>query len=210
MKLHTAIPAYTRAEAYTLLKSALKIAQDSKRREEYFRVTQIESLLKYFLPASPAVPKTPEQWCAKAVAGKNDVRYYLRYLYSDGSRLVGTDGHRMHLTSTDWAEGFYCPKTGARVDIDAKYPDIGHVLNFERPNLQTVVMADLETKLLPPPTIGGKKAVVAIKIAEGLWVQEQYLKQAVCNEDAATLRCGDTVHGESKFGEFIIMPVKVD
>ena len=215
MKLHTAIPAYTRAEAYTVLKAALSTAQDNNQREEYFPVAQVESLLKYFLPARPAVSKTPEQWCAKVVAGKSDPRYYLQYLYSDGSRLAGTDGYKLHITATDWPEGFYCPKTLAKVDVDAKYPDIDRLLQYERPRTRTVVIADLESRLIPPTTRGSKKDVVAVKIAEGLWVQEQYLKQAVCNEDAATLRYddsihGDSIHGDSKFGEFIIMSIKVD
>lgn len=67
----------------------------------------LAQLYQYFIPATPAKPKTAEQWIAKAVP-KKDIRYFLQYLYSDGSNLVGTDGHRMHyVENMDYDAGSY-------------------------------------------------------------------------------------------------------
>lgn len=49
-------------------------------------------------------------WVAGAVA-KNDVRPFLNYVYSTGTYLVASDGHRMHYAPTDLPEGYYHPET---------------------------------------------------------------------------------------------------
>jgi len=79
----------------------------------------------------PPVPRTPEKWVASAVCGKDDIREYLQYVYSDGTRIIGTDGHRMHIWKTDkYPKGFYHPKTmdKSTVPDDYRYPDVDRVI----------------------------------------------------------------------------------
>ncbi|MCK5020277.1 MAG: hypothetical protein KAS32_24775, partial [Candidatus Peribacteraceae bacterium] len=66
----------------------------------------LATIYAYFLPPVSAKSKTPDLWVAKAMA--KDVRYYLNFVYSDGERLMATDGHRLHVLITDKYEpGYY-------------------------------------------------------------------------------------------------------
>jgi len=88
----------------------------------------LSKLYKYFLPALPAKPKTPEQWVAMAIA-KNDPHKHLSYVYSDGKRIIATDGHRAHIFYTNtYTAGFYNRAMVKVHDVDwAKYPDIDKI-----------------------------------------------------------------------------------
>lgn len=82
------------------------------------------------IQTKPARPRKPEKWVANAVA-KNDIREYLQYIYSDGKRIMGTDGHRLHIWYTDkYPKGFYNPKTmaAATVPNDFRFPDVERVI----------------------------------------------------------------------------------
>lgn len=92
-------------------------------------VEELARFYRAYSPAHPAKPKIPEQWVWKAVA-KNDVRNYLNYAYSDGRRLIGTDGHRMHVWHTTlYSPGFY-DKNMVRIHEPefARYPEIDRVI----------------------------------------------------------------------------------
>lgn len=89
---------------------------------------EIAPLYTYFMPLIPAKAKTPEQWVGKAM-GVRDVRYYLNFYYSDGTRLICTDGHRLHLMPTTLAEGFYDKALNA-VNTQGRYPDVDRVINL--------------------------------------------------------------------------------
>jgi len=107
-------------------------------------VNEIAALYKYFTPATPAKPKTPIDWLKKALP-KDDIRYYLNYIYSDGKRLCATDGHRVHVyKTTEYAPGFYDSNMNQVEDINARYPDIDRVIPSidQRPN--TCVYDQLE------------------------------------------------------------------
>jgi len=69
-----------------------------------------------------AKAKTLEKWVSLAV-DENDVREVLQYVYSDGERIVGTNGHCMHIwKTTKYDPGYYKP--GAKLekvhDVDWK------------------------------------------------------------------------------------------
>lgn len=83
-------------------------------------------LYAFFQPGIPAKPKTPEQWVARAVAVK-DVRFDLNYLYSDGKRLMGMDGHRLHIIPTERPAGYY-DKQLSPVVVDHPYVDVDRVI----------------------------------------------------------------------------------
>ena len=61
--------------------------------------------------SSPAVPvaRTKERWVSLAV-NEYDRREVLQFVYSDGERIIGTDGHRLHVWKTDkYGPGYYRP-----------------------------------------------------------------------------------------------------
>lgn len=116
------------------------------RGDEVLDVGNLATLYSFFLPAPPARCKTPEQWVAKVVAGRDDARYYLRYVYSNGSRLMATDGHRLHYWVTDtYPKGFYDVALNP-VTVDANFPDIDRVIPKRgRVDVEkTFTLADLE------------------------------------------------------------------
>ena len=80
--------------------------REALRNNGQFDKAGLASLYAYFMPSLPAKPKTSEQWVAMAMANK-DVRYYLNYIYSDGNRIMATDGHRLHIVNKSVAQGFY-------------------------------------------------------------------------------------------------------
>lgn len=89
---------------------------------------QLAKLYKWFEPVTPAKPKTAEQWISKALAGRKDVRYYMQNMYSDGSTLVATDGHRLHLCrNLDYPAGYYDKSLNA-IEDDTRYPDFARVI----------------------------------------------------------------------------------
>lgn len=95
-------------------------------------------------------PKTHFEWCAKA-AGWKDVREYLRYVHVTEERMVGTDGHRVHMApNTEGLEPGFYDATGVKIhDLNhARYPDIERVMVSDlRANGRKIIeskVADLE------------------------------------------------------------------
>lgn len=84
-------------------------------------------------PTKITKPKTPFEWVAMAVADNKDTRQYLRYVWVSEGRIVGCDGHRLHVAPNEEASalapGFYYPD-GRPATVDAKYSDIMRI----RPN----------------------------------------------------------------------------
>jgi DNA polymerase III sliding clamp (beta) subunit (PCNA family) len=136
------------------------------------------SMYNHFQPATPAKPKTPEQWLTKAMAGKNDVRYYLQNIYADGSNLVATDGHRLHIwTVSDVADGFY-DKNMQKIESDAKYPDYKRVLPLRTGNSRrNSLLTKAELLAGEVKVHSGKEE--AINVIGEVWVKKQYLLDAL-------------------------------
>ncbi len=113
---------FSKAACFNAFKSALE-------NDGQLNVMDMAKLYRHFMPAIPAKPKTDFQWVALAM-GNKDVRYYLNFVYSDGKRLMATDGHRLHLVYTDdYKPGFY-DKAGTWLhDTDfAKFPDVNRII----------------------------------------------------------------------------------
>jgi hypothetical protein len=142
------------------------------------------SMYNHFQPSTPAKPKTPQQWLAKAMADKNDVRYYLQYIYADGSNLVATDGHRLHIhTANKLADGFY-DKNMQKINQDAKFPDYKRVL----PNSSR--MGHESRKLTKSFLLSGEIRVhggkeEAINVIADVWVNKKYLVDALSFWDSS-------------------------
>ncbi len=109
-------------------KGAFKIVQTLVVNQT-LTVEQQAELYAFFLPGLPAKPKTPDQWVAKA-AGKYDVRDYLNYVYSDGSRLMASDGHVLHILNdcNNFSAGYYDSKLDPVPQFNMKYPDIDRLI----------------------------------------------------------------------------------
>lgn len=114
------IPKIKRADAFDLVKRMV----DGEPLYD-FHVAQLYS---FFLPPIPAKCKTEGQWVARAVAKKDDPRKHLHYLYSDGSRLVATNGHRLHVWATDRYPAGYYDAALSPVNNQGEYPDIDRVI----------------------------------------------------------------------------------
>lgn len=172
-------------EAYTLIKEAY-------HRDSSLSKTDLLRLLAYFAPRV-TTPKTAEQWVAQAAA-KKDVRPHLLYLYSDGQNLYATDGHRAHYAPTTKPEGFYCPKTfEPRPDVEYKYPDV----------LRVVPKSPMSSEITHTEnTRFGLTQVTAT----GKHYDDLYVRQAA----PLTVReKDDKITGESEFGTYVIMRVRV-
>jgi DNA polymerase III sliding clamp (beta) subunit (PCNA family) len=149
------------------------------------------SMYNHFQPSTPAKPKTPEQWLAKAMADKNDVRYYLQYICADGSNLVATDGHRLHIYTANTLpdgvktlpDGFY-DKNMQKIELDAKFPNYKRVL----PNSSR--MGHESRKLTKSFLLSGEIRVhggkeEAINVIGDIWVNKQYLVDALSFWDSS-------------------------
>jgi len=205
MLLNNEIGAMKRSDIYEMIKSELTTGRKLNQAQVFFDIDKIESVMKYFMPSIPKKAKTSEQWCCKAVA-KKDVRYYITQVYSDGHRLAGTDGHRIHYVPTTLEEGFYCPKSMIKTDMDAKFPDIDRIIDCKRPELTELDVTKAPTKLT-------SENIEVIQIADKVWLQKQWLLEALNGETLVTLRHGlewhTNVAGETSRGQFIIMPINI-
>ncbi len=86
-------------------------------------VDNLSVLYNFFLPKITKI-KTPFHWLTKA-RGKNDVRYYLNNVYSDGTHLFATDGHRAHIINEVRPAGWYDDNGQLIHDPDwANFPDV--------------------------------------------------------------------------------------
>ena len=80
-------------------------------------------LYSYFMPPMPKRAATMFEWVAKATDAK-DVRQICKFVYYDGSFLIGTDGRRLHYAPADGREvGYYHAITGDKVQENASFPD---------------------------------------------------------------------------------------
>lgn len=113
---------FKKSEAFDLIKAM----RNGKSPTEL----ELDRLYLYFAPVATKGNITGEQWVTKAVA-KNDLRVYLKYVYVESGVMYGSDGHRVHWIDTDKPDGFYCPKTLEKVELDLKYPNMKRVISNE-------------------------------------------------------------------------------
>ena len=134
----------------------------------------LATLYAFFLPKVPAKPKTIRQWVSLAM-GKKDVRYYLNYLYSDGSRFVATDGHRLHVQhGINLEVGFYNTEQ-VKLEVDAKYPDFGRIIPSDGVT-DIKYLSDFSN--LEVTVIEGHSNMQAVKINDS-WFNQQYIRDAL-------------------------------
>jgi hypothetical protein len=101
-------------------------------------VESLSELYSYFKPSTPSKPKTDQQWVCKAI-GKNDLRTALNRLEVIDHQMVGCDGHRVHVCSTDLPDGAYDNQFNLIDDAYAgKFPDWKRVIPSRYPNRMTL------------------------------------------------------------------------
>ncbi len=172
-----------------------------------------ESLAKlyaFFMPPLPAKAKG-FKWVARAM-GQNDVRYYLNYVHSEGSRVVATDGHRLHLMPGDLPAGYY-DKAETQCNVAANYPDIDRVIPPRHQAEEKYNLHEILHKL-PVVEVGGVKVKThAYVLPDGSHVNKRYLDQAVAKDEPAILRLyedGRPARIDFEDGRLaVIMPMRV-
>lgn len=92
-------------------------------------LNNLAALYAFFQPAKKAknhADTDPLAWVTQAVS-QGDVREYLRYLGSDGTTIVGTNGHRIHCAPTTLPAGMYDPVSGERIwSLEYDIAEQGH------------------------------------------------------------------------------------
>ena len=198
MQLNTSIKPASKKDAFAMIKSAFEIAGDNGAS---LPTEQLEALYKYFMPALPKAVKKDWQWISRAV-GKRDFRPTMNWLYSDGSRLMATDSHRLHIIPSTMTKGYYHPKTLDSIDLDAVYPDIDRVIgnrgDFEP--LHHFPMTELKTF----------KSMELVKLGNN-WFQLPYIVSALNGRDdwVVSVQDNSPMIGQTDDGwQFAVMPIR--
>lgn len=88
----------------------------------------IRTCYEHFAKTRSLKKLSDDNWVALA-RGKNDVRYYLNYCYSDGENYVAVYGHRMHvLKNVKYTPDAFYGKNRLREHVEAIYPDYKKVI----------------------------------------------------------------------------------
>ena len=194
MKLSTSIEPASRKAAFAMIENSFKSG-------EHLQPGELEALYKYFMPALPKAVKRDWQWVSRVAASK-DVRYYLKTLYSNGSRLMATDSHRLHIIPSNMPAGYYHPKTLDPMDEAAKYPDVDRIINgrsdFEP--LHHYPMDETKTH----------EKMLLVKVGP-VWVQSAYMLAALNGRDdwQISVQENSAIIGQNDDGwQFAVMPMR--
>jgi hypothetical protein len=103
---------------------------------------------------------------------KKDTRHYLQYIYSDGSRLIASDGHTLITIDAAYPPGFY-NAAGQKVEEPdfARYPDVDRVIPKKQG--KPVNLADGESSLSD-----GKKPEKLLRI-NGTAFAQKYIDRMI-------------------------------
>ena len=121
-------PKMTRREAYEFVEKLFREAQlaatpdsnSAQAIELRDRRDNLQRLLMYFASTVPAKAKDSFSYLARFVAVK-DVRHFLQYVFVADGVAYASDGSMAARAKTELPDGYYEPKTGARLaDEDAK------------------------------------------------------------------------------------------
>ena len=165
----------TKKEAHQLL---IDIACD--RVSEGRKADALARLYLFFMPPVPARPKTALDWCSKALP-KNDIRLYLNYIHSDGSRIMGCDGKRLHIVrDNSLAAGSY-DRQGNLVNDPGTYPDVDRLLDVS--GLYNMPFG----KMLDDSPVGVNQDIPHYDLPIGIRINKKFLDDALAFLDEPTL-----------------------
>jgi len=101
-------------------------------------------------------------WIAAQFMAKDDIRYYLNSIYSDGSHIIASDGHRLVRIKYEAEPGFYTASGQKQYEPDhARFPDFGRVYGQPWLDDQPVELALFTDEKM----IGSKEPAPAIAYA---------------------------------------------
>lgn len=175
-----------------------------------FTHVELAEIYAYFIPAIPKKSANPELWAAVATA-KKDVRDYLNYLYSDGERLIGCDGHRIHWIETDRETGYFHPSTLDKLDNKGGYPDIDRVI----PETYSADLQQHKRTGFDVVECGGDYGL-AYALPNGSRLLKRYVDEAYSRDSEMLIYMRDADNTESmKFESLdgkrhaVIMPIRI-
>lgn len=160
--------------------------QDTERGADFW--APVYRFMLGNIQAGPAAAKKdPRAWVWLAVDEK-DVRYYLNGAYSDGARLMGTNGHRVHIVNGISSPAGWYDKAGERLKMadeeNWKYPDVDQVIpDPAKCSTYTAVLSDLEAVEVPSDAKNGKKWI-GVNLPCGRQVNRKYLVDALAGHPA--------------------------
>ena len=166
----------TKRAAWGAIRELIDLSENLE--EDSRQARSLAELYRYFMPLPGKTVKTAEDWCKKAV-GKKDIRTYLNFLYSDGSRLIGCDGHRLHIIeTTDYKAGYYDMALNP-VEDKGRYPNVDRVIPAQKGReirLSTITGGKIE--------VYDKGEAINVK---GAWVNRKYFNEAIAGFDPEKL-----------------------
>ena len=183
------VPKINKAKAFTLV--------DMLRNGAQLTDDQLDQLYVYFSPARATATRVKDAfaWVALAV-GVKDVRPYLHHVVVRSGFMHGSDGHRCHRAPTELPDGRYDSATRAPVAFEGYDPP------FER---------FFEAKGAAPFDIGQlvretRNKTPVIRVPNGPGVLSDYWLDARAKTCA---HLGDRFIGESEFGDYVVMGVRL-
>ena len=112
----------TKANAFQSLRTLIENPDENRQADA------LADLYAFFMPPAPRTPKTNFDWLASAIAGKNELRAYLRMIRADGDRTFATNGHMLFVDNSDKRAAGYYDTAGNSIEDSAAYPDIDRVI----------------------------------------------------------------------------------
>jgi len=154
-------------DAFAILKDAI---------ENGMTEASASSLYAFFLP-SPTKAKVKEdafKWVSLA-QGINDMRRHIQYIHVEASWVVGTDGHRVHVSpnTESLSEGFY-DASGAKIEWKEVFPDWKRLFPADFNNRKRVNPEDFKEGT----HVIGKKDMRVMEV-DGVVINEKYFKEMV-------------------------------
>lgn len=168
----------------------------------------VDQLLMFFAPATPAKPKTTFEWIAKAVADKKYRYPRLRFINVINGVAYACDGARMHWCNTDLVDGLYEPKTMLRLSEEAerKVGTAPDLLRLVKGHEEAEFESEWQVSELT--AVDPKKAFKGVRINDTVSGDRKYWNDAIspgCHSLAITDASGN-IYGKTTLGNFLIAP----
>ncbi len=143
-------------------------------------VDEIAILYRHFMPKTAKAKKGlfDFAWVALAAAVQ-DLRAQIRFVYSTGSQIAATDGHRLHVLSGQTMPAGYYTINGDPIERPEKFPDFARVIpDSDGATSWTLSAEELAARIVD---IGSKSkgSKFVYKLPSGHKVAKKYLDGAV-------------------------------
>ena len=150
--------------------------------------------------------RDPERWVDVAI-DPDEARVALRYAYSDGEWLMGTNGHRIHRIKTKLPSGYYdddCGMVPCDTPDEGAFPtNISKLFEKARGETTTIELGPVIVSWF----VGRMQYTNRVN---GILYQDRYLREAASGEvmQVRTNGPNDPLFGFNEHGEYLVMPMK--